>query len=290
MRILIVLAALTVFLAGMLYFVRKPAVPQLTAVRPEKSEKTILPAREKSQAPASSFSFRQPEETAGSEPAWLKTALALYEKYENQWQKMKPAPETSALEVKVPSSPPPESEVTPAAPAVPEKPAEVVRVPATATPPASAAPVSTVASSPAETPVFSGGSSVRTTPAADSGKESSDAGNDTTTPEQLAPIFITRTIRPFGGGAQVTLNITVGEAISGLIITEQLPEGYAVYSASPNYAKKVGNAYKWLFYGSTISSQQVIYEIRGKGTGSLSGYFNSSRGQGIITGDSKVGG
>jgi len=229
------------------------------------------------------FEAQQPEST---EPEWLKTAVALYEKYQDTWRKtpssafVEKSISVSGSTVSQPDSlaeSPPVSQGTTTSPVtisshVPASPAEK-KIPQTL--PAAPGPAA-VAS------------------LADTSSPRSDTSGPDTTPDsnsgQVAPVFVTRKIKPLpGGGNQVILTITIGETISGLIVTEEIPENYTIYSATPNYAKKVNQAHKWLFYGTSVPSQQIVYEVKGRGSGNISGSFTSSRGSGIITGDFRLG-
>lgn len=116
------------------------------------------------------------------------------------------------------------------------------------------------------------------------GKESSS--NE---PSTNAAVSIIRTINRFEGGAYISLKITVTGQTSGLIVTEIVPTGYSISSSSPTYARKKNNTYKWLLYGKSISDQSISYEVRGTGSGNISGSFNSNSGSGNITGDSLLG-
>jgi len=76
--------------------------------------------------------------------------------------------------------------------------------------------------------------------------------------------------------------------ISGLIVSERIPQNYTISLSSPQFSKKTNNEYKWLFYGKSLGSQTINYQLQGSGEGVISGDFKSSKGSGYIKGDSKI--
>lgn len=101
-------------------------------------------------------------------------------------------------------------------------------------------------------------------------------------------IVVMRKIESNQGIKYVTLSVNFNTEVSGIIITENIPENYTVISASPMYSKKVGNSYKWLFYGKNIENRTIYYQLKGEGEGNITGNFNTSLGNGIIKGDTKI--
>ncbi|MCM8756977.1 MAG: hypothetical protein NC823_00665 [Candidatus Omnitrophica bacterium] len=248
------------------------------------SASVAKPAEGKSPA-GYSVSLVQPKQEK-KEPEWRKTALSLYEKYGEKGEKTrseiesKKEPESASSTVTVMSSAP--AAASEGITRVTQSSAPGISQPGTI-PTQSTSPAATSSS---DTALSSSGSAASLSP-----EKQSDTTQETQVmPGQTTAIFVTRSIKVLSSGFQVTLNITIGEHITGLIVTEVIPEGYAIYSANPNYAKKVGNKHSWLFYGTSLSNQQIVYEIRGLGTGAITGSFTSSRGSGIITGDVRVGG
>jgi hypothetical protein len=141
-------------------------------------------------------------------------------------------------------------------------------------------------------PATSGDSSGTTggTDSGDSWQEDDDSGDDDQQDEPQTPaVTITRSITTSTGGYYVRNNIVVNSDIKGLIVTENVPEGYDITSATPNYSKKSGNTYKWLFYGKSFSDRTVDYQLEGEGTGNISGSYKSTAGSGTISGDSNLG-
>ncbi|HPP66865.1 MAG TPA: hypothetical protein PKX05_03010 [bacterium] len=143
----------------------------------------------------------------------------------------------------------------------------------------------------------SGGGSIST---GTTSSQPADPGKSTQPAEQNPPpaenppsgagVNVIRSIQPFTGGAYVRLNINVSNnKINGIIITENIPESYTVASAAPGISKRTGNSVKWLFYGASLTSQTINYELRGTGKATISGSFSSSLGSGSITGDSSIG-
>ena len=101
---------------------------------------------------------------------------------------------------------------------------------------------------------------------------------------QQTPVTITRSVTSAGGTVDVTLNIGVTADISGLVIIETVPAGYTIESATPKYAKKTGNTYRWLIYGKSIPSQRIDYRLSGSGGGPINGSYRSTRSSGNIGG------
>lgn len=291
-NIFISVALLSVIIAGLSYLrsVRwkkksEPALP----LKPENI--SSRPSSDLAAAPEKPVSLpaeaKHPEST---EPEWLKTAVALYQKYQDTWRKtpsstfVEKSISVSARTVRQPDSLSESPAISPGTTSLPGSSPTSISSGVAASPAEKRTPeTSPAVSSPVAVASLTGSS---TTPADTTGSETGPENNS----GQVAPVFITRKIKPLtGGGNQVILTITIGETISGLIVTEEIPENYAIYSASPNYAKKVNQAHKWLFYGTSVPSQQIVYEVRGRGSGNISGSFTSSRGSGIITGDSRLG-
>lgn len=109
-------------------------------------------------------------------------------------------------------------------------------------------------------------------------------------PVQTPGVIVVRTIQNAGDTSYIRLNVNVSDTrVSGIIVSENLPDAYTLVSSSPPISKKTGNSVKWLFYGTSLTSQEINYQIKGSGRATISGSFSSTLGSGTTTGDSQVG-
>jgi len=110
------------------------------------------------------------------------------------------------------------------------------------------------------------------------------------TPPQTAGVTVTRTIQMSSGGAYIRLSVAVKDSrVSGIIVSENIPEGYTLVSSTPSISKRTGNSVKWLFYGTSLTDQTITYQLQGSGKAIISGSFSSTLGSGNTTGDYQIG-
>ncbi|MGB9643382.1 MAG: hypothetical protein ACPL3Q_09360 [Candidatus Ratteibacteria bacterium] len=110
------------------------------------------------------------------------------------------------------------------------------------------------------------------------------------TPSQTAGVTVTRSIQISSGGAFVRLSVNVKDTrINGIIVSENIPEGYTLISSTPSISKRTGNSIKWLFYGTSLTDQTITYQLQGSGKAIISGSFSSTLGSGNTTGDYQIG-
>jgi len=248
--------------------IKKPPVTEL----PE--EEAVRISEEKAR-PLTVAESADKKEIAG--PDWFKNMFSLYEKYYPSWQSGNTVTLASSAGTQ-PAVPPFSPTAVSSAASAPRasvrrrvvQPSSLRR---TITPGTTTASAGTTASSSSG----SGGQG---------GAIPSDPGNqdDNGQPFQPEPVTIERTIS--SSGDYVTLNMAVHMDISGLIIIETLPPGYTIISATPPYSKKSGNSYRWLIYGTSVTSQTIEYRVTGSGGGSIAGVYNSTKGTGTIQGSS----
>lgn len=234
-------------------------------------------------------------------PEWIKKLVSIHNQQYQQWQE-KSSTETSSVLIAslisssvVPSSPSPTS--SPSIPAsggsVSQPYSPIIRQP-------QAMPsLSTASGSPSSGIISTAmaGSSSGTTPQPGSGGTNPPQDQQPPSPEtppeqpqQSSGVSVTRSIQSSSGSAYVRLDVKVTDnRVNGIIVSENIPDGYQLMNSSPAISKRVGNTVKWLFYGTSLTDQLITYEIKGTGKATISGSFSSSTGSGTITGDSQIG-
>lgn len=226
-------------------------------------------------------------------PDWVKEVVSIYEKNYGLWREKTSTDTSSVLIASLTSSSiVPSSSITsgsstaavsiPSSTAESARPSSIVKSTTSSAPPPASLSASAIISSPVSAP------SNQPPPA--------DSGSDTNPQQPSQPdsqntgVNVVRTIQNTGDSAYIRLSVNVTDTrVNGIIVTENLPDGYTLVSASPVVSKRTGNSIKWLFYGTSLTSQVINYEIKGSGRASISGSFSSTLGSGTTTGDSQLG-
>jgi len=268
---------LVVVLFASRYFFTKMSTPELIAPvvktelplaiaqeEAEKKEKTLPVVRESIPiaTPQASKSTSTPADKEGKKPKpdWFNNLYALYEKYYPSWQTNRTVAPSSSV-VSTPSSSLTASAVQPSLSGggggVPSSSSDRGLSSVSSSP----EPISLPATNSAGLKSSGSGSDSGGTPLSGSENKSENKDNNEETPPPASNVvMVARNISSSGGDVSyITLNITVNTDVTGLIITENIPDGYSITSASPNYSKKVGNRYSWLLYGATVTSQTITY-------------------------------
>ncbi len=65
-----------------------------------------------------------------------------------------------------------------------------------------------------------------------------------------------------GKTINVEISVNPSEKTTGVIVEEKIPEKWEIINSEPNWIKKEGNTYKYLFYGERIEPFKIKYQVK----------------------------
>lgn len=271
---------------------QKPQVPA--------SETSIVSSIEKTQVKTLTGQlYPEKEKKQVKTPEWVEKLISIYDKNYDTWREKSSSDSSSVLIASLVSS-----GVAPSTPSSGPSgsPAPVLRPPVSSegsaiasSTPSRPSPFASGPSALSGVSVVSAGSTAPVTPPSSSPDTAPPPPSPDTPPIQPQPaqnigVTVVRSIQNISGGAYVRLNVSVTDAkVSGIIVSENIPEGYMLVTSTPAVSKRIGNTVKWLFYGTSLTDQTINYEIKGSGKAAISGSYSSTFGSGNTTGESQVG-
>ncbi len=92
----------------------------------------------------------------------------------------------------------------------------------------------------------------------------------------------------------IKINVSPANQISGVIVTEKIPDGWELIKSDPQFSRvESGNVYKWLQWAQQVAPFVIVYQVRipetAKGKFTFEGKLTTFReGDISITGDSEI--
>lgn len=85
-----------------------------------------------------------------------------------------------------------------------------------------------------------------------------------------------------GDTIRVRIDIVPANQISGIIITEKIPDGWKILNSEPAFTKVLpDNSYKWLQWAKSLTSFTIIYQLKvpesATGTYTITGILTTYR-------------
>jgi len=71
-----------------------------------------------------------------------------------------------------------------------------------------------------------------------------------------------RKIKKIKDTLEVKIYVYPQKGTTGVIVEENLPDGYSILEANPVYSKKEGNSYKWLIWSKNVENFEIFYKVK----------------------------
>ncbi len=284
--ILISLCLLVAAGCGKKQSVQKPQEPDVET-QPPISVKPAAPKQEKS-VPL----YPVKSETKVKTPEWVEKIISIHNQNYDSWREKSSSDTSTVLIASLTSSSIVSSSSSSASATIPAGPSSSTAVSRPYTPPSILKTPETSTAGSSRVSVPSSGRAVPpvTPPAPDSGDTTPKPDQPPEQPSQSSGVSVVRTIQNTSEGSYIRLTVSVTDTrINGIIVSENIPDGYTVVSSTPAISKRTGNTIKWLFYGTSLTDQTISYQLTGSGKATVSGSFSSTLGSGTTTGDSQLG-